>query len=333
MVDGVSGVDVASVLLDTSSDPFPDTKPDSSRAVRPAPSFVSLLTDAVIDQIRQPLDLVREAAFPRAGGRRALLELAGGLMPLIEIGKLGPAPPSSLNLPVGPERLWEMLSISLADIKRVRTGLGGTVNDVVLAVIAGALRSLLLGRNETVPEELRVLVPVNVRRPDARGTLGNQVAALFCPLPVGEPDAVNRLRQISAVTKGLKESGQAIGAMALTRLGDFAPPALAAMATRLQSVAPWFNIVVTNVPGPQVPLFLMGHRLAACYPAVPLTTYTTVSVALLSYNGMIGIGLLGDADHASDLPRLAQSIPSALVELVRAAGKGPGAPGGDSGAR
>jgi len=191
---------------------------------------------------------------------------------------------------------------------------------VVLAVVAGALRSLLLGRKERVDGPLRVMVPVSVRPPEERGTLGNQVAAIFCPLPVHEASALLRLREVSTAMKGLKESRQAVGAMALTRLGNFTPHVLAALATRLQAGAPWFNLVVTNVPGPQVPLYLLGRKLLACYPAVPLTTTTTISVALLSYDGSIGIGLLGDAEHAEDLPELKRAIPTALAELSKAAG-------------
>jgi hypothetical protein len=120
---------------------------------------------------------------------------------------------------------------------------------------------------------------------------------------------------------GLKENRQAVGAMALTRLAEFAPPTLAALSARLQTVAPWFNIVVTNVPGPQIPLYLLGRRLLACYPAVPLTDVTTISIALLSYDGAIHVGLLGDEESAADLPVLARAIPRALAELTKLARK------------
>jgi WS/DGAT/MGAT family acyltransferase len=193
------------------------------------------------------------------------------------------------------------------------------VNDVVLAVVAGALRELLLSRNERIDGPLRVMVPVSVRPAEEHGTLGNQVAAIFCPLPVHEADPLARLQQVSHAMKGLMESRQAVGAMALTRLGEFAPPTLAALATRVQTRSPWFNLVVTNVPGPQVSLHLLGRELLACHPAVPLTTTTTISVALLSYNGSIDVGLLGDAELAADLPKLKSAISGALAELSRAA--------------
>lgn len=321
MIDGVSGVDLASALLDADEEtgPGPVLSP---RRPRPAPSAAELLACALRDHVRRPLDLAREAVSPAAEGRGALKEILGGLGPLLRIGALGPAPPSSLNRSVSGGRRWEMLAIDLAEVKRVRSVLGGTVNDVVLAVMAGALRKLLLGRKEPPNRALRVLVPVSVRSPEAHGTYGNQVAAVFCPLPVDEPDAGVRLRKVSRAMEGLKERRQAVGAMALTRLAEFAPPAFAAFSARLQTVAPWFNIVVTNVPGPQNPLYLLGRRLVGCHPSVPLTEITTVSIALLSYDGAIDIGLLGDDEHATDLPDLARAIPEALDELSRLA-RGP----------
>lgn len=318
MIDGVSGVDLASVLLDVDEQTGPPAA-RSPRKPRPAPGSAEMVARALGDLVRRPLDLAREAASPVPEGRGALKEILGGLGPLLGIGALGPAPGCSLNKSVSPGRRWVMTSIDLSTVKRVRAALGGTVNDVALAVVAGALRKLLLGRREKPTRDLRVLVPVSVRSPEAHGTLGNQVAAVFCPLPVSEPDPAERLRKVSHAMAGLKQSRQAVGAMALTRLAEFAPPTLAALAARLQTVAPWFNIVVTNVPGPQRPLYLLGRRLLACHPAVPLTEVTTVSIALLSYNGAIDIGLLGDDEHASDLPVLARAIPQALAELTAVA--------------
>jgi WS/DGAT/MGAT family acyltransferase len=229
---------------------------------------------------------------------------------------------------VGSARVFEMVSIPLAEVKGIRAALGGTVNDVVLSVVAGAIRELLLARKEPIEGPLRVMVPVSVRTSQARGSLGNQVAAIFCPLPVHRADPLARLREVSASMADLKERRQAVGAMALTRLGNFAPHVLAALATRLQGKAPWFNLVVTNVPGPQMPLYLLGKKLLACHPLVPLTTTTTISVALLSYNGSIDIGLLGDAELAEDLPALKLAMKSALAKLSKEADAGlPALPG------
>ena len=215
-----------------------------------------------------------------------------------------------------------MVGINLEEVKRVKKALTGTVNDVLLAVVAGALRRLLEARGEEARGELRALVPVNMRAAEERGAQGNQVAAVFCPLPVGEADPVARLHQVSRAMKDLKSSRQAVGALALTHLREFAPAVLATLAARLDMVTGWFNLVVTNVPGPRVPLYLLGRKLEACYPLVPLAKAQTIAIALLSYNGTIGIGLLGDADRAPDLPLLARALPEALAELAARAAQG-----------
>jgi WS/DGAT/MGAT family acyltransferase len=181
------------------------------------------------------------------------------------------------------------------------------------------LRARLTDRGEAVGESLRVMVPVSVRTADQRGTLGNQVTAMFCPLPVDEHDPIIALRRVTEAMRGLKESGQAVGARTLSRLGDFAPPTIAAQAARLQAVTRFFNLAITNVPGPQFPLYMLGHKLLGCFPAVPLADGLTLGVALLSYDGGIGVGLLGDADRARDLSQLAGEIHAALETLVRLA--------------
>src|SRR5262249_20169511 len=154
-------------------------------------------------------------------------EVAGGLPRLFGMARMGQAPACSLNHPIGPHRRFEMVRLPLDPVKKARAAHGGTVNDVLLSVVTGALRDLLLSRGETPAADLRVLIPVSVRSHRARGTFGNQVTAIFCPLPIGEPDPAARLKRISRETRDLKESKQAVGALALTRLGDFTPPTLA----------------------------------------------------------------------------------------------------------
>jgi hypothetical protein len=163
-----------------------------------------------------------------------------------------------------------------------------------------------------------------MRQRSARGTFGNQISAVFCPLPVAEPSAVERLRKVREAMKGLKENGQAVGAQTLTRLGDFAPPTLLAQAARLQAMTRFFNLVVTNVPGPQFPLYLLGRRMEACYPQVPLAAQQTVGIAMLSYQGRVDIGLLADL-AVRDLPALASAMRGALDELLAAAVENVGA--------
>ncbi len=318
MIDGISGVDLAGAILDTSADaPRGRAAPWTPR---PAPDRATLAVESLVDQVRHPLDVLRGAVDETSAARQVFLELAGGLKPLLGLSRMGRAPASSLNEPIGPHRRLEMATLDLGAVKRIRTALGGTVNDVLLAAVTGGLRALLRGRGEVPAADLRAMIPVSIRSEGERGTLGNQVTAIFCPLPVGEPDAVERLRRISRETKGLKESRQAVGALALTRLGELAPPALTAQASRLEMMTSFMNVVVTNVPGPQFPLYLVGRRLLCWYPVVPLARMQTVGVALLSYDGKVGVGLLGDADRARDLPVLAAAIPAALDELLAAAG-------------
>ena len=317
MLDGVSGVDLATVLMDTEPSSTPPV-PGAAWTPRPPPSTAQLLMDGVKDQLSHPLRFAREVlegGTTSKDARKFLSEIAAGVKPLLGLASMGMAPPSPLNVPIGPHRRFEMLDIELPQIKQVRAGLGGTINDVILAMVAGGLRKWLLGRGEALDKDLRVLVPVSVRTPEARGTYGNRVSAVFCPLPVSEASPVERLRKVREAMRAVKESGQAVGAQALTRLGDFAPPTLMAQAARLQSVTRMFNLVVTNVPGPQFPLFLLGKKLLHIYPQVPLAAQQAVGIALLSYDGKIGVGLLGDADAARDLPALVEALGGALDEL------------------
>jgi len=313
MVDGISGVDIATVIMDT--EPILEVPPPEPWLPRPAPTATGLLLDGLRYQVTHPATVVREALEENTEARQIVREVVGGLPRILGMARMGQAPPSSLNRVIGPHRRFEMIRLPLDAVKRARNAHGGTVNDVLLAVVTGALRRLLLDRGEVPEGDLRVLIPVSVRSRAARGTLGNQVAAIFCPLPIGEADAVARLQRIARETRDLKESKQAVGALALTRLAQFTPPTLAAQAARLQAVTRFFNLVVTNVPGPQKPLYLLGRRMRVAYPCVPLATQTTIGVALLSYHGAIGVGLLGDAELARDLPRMAEALPAALAEL------------------
>lgn len=324
MIDGVSGVDLATLLMETEPVHAPEAAPEPWTA-RPAPGPAELLVSSVKEQVSHPLRFAREAWEASAGGSggeaaKLLIDLASGVKPLLGLASLGLAPASGLNVPIGPHRRFEVVDLSLAEVKKVRARLGGTVNDVLLAAIAGALRRWLSERGEALGADLRVMVPVSVRSSDARGTLGNQVSAVFCPLPVADPDPASRLHRIREAMKVVKEGGQAMGAQALSRLGDYAPPTILAQAARLQAVTRMFNLVVTNVPGPQFPLYLLGRRMRAAYPQVPLAAAQAVGIALLSYDGGIGVGLIGDADAAKDLPRLASALRESMDELLEAAG-------------
>jgi diacylglycerol O-acyltransferase / wax synthase len=319
LVDGVSGVDVATVLLDFTPEPTvldpPEWRPE------PPPSRERLLIDTLRERVSEPAEIVRSARRilrgPRAALRRAQ-ELTGSLQTLL--GRDFVAPRTSLNPSVGRHRRFEPVRIPLDDVKTIRHVLGGTVNDVILAGVTGGLRQLLESRGESVDGlRLKVLCPVSVRAEDEQLALGNRVAAMFVALPVGEEDPVVRLREVSAVTADLKERRQAVGAAFLVDLTRYAAPTLLGLAGRAVQRQPFFNLVVTNVPGPQVPLYCMGSRMFEAYPIVPLARNLSVGVAILSYCGQLHFGLNADRDAFADLPAFAAGIEDAFAELHKIA--------------
>jgi len=314
MLDGVSGIDLATVLMDREPD-SPPPAPPAPWTPRKAPKASQLFVDSLKEQLSHPLRMARQALEPNSEAVNLLGQMFSGFKPLMDVVSMGLAPASPLNVPIGPHRRFEMLELPLEKVKEVRKKLRGTVNDILLATVAGALRRWLGARGETPAADLRVLVPVSMRTRKERGTYGNQISAVFCPLPLGEPDPVQRLRKVHDAMMVVKKSGAAVGAQTLSKLSDFAPPQLLAQAARLQAVTRMFNLVVTNVPGPQFPLYLLGKRMAHCYPQVPLAAQQALGVALLSYDGKIGVGLLGDADAARDLSELPRALEASLDEL------------------
>jgi WS/DGAT/MGAT family acyltransferase len=231
-----------------------------------------------------------------------------------------PAPSSPLNAPIGEQRRFATARTTLDDYKQVRKQHGGTVNDVVLTTCAGALRAWLMSRGEPVvpTSTVRAMVPVSVRTADARGVAGNRVSSYFVDLPIGETDPVVRLSRISHAMKGLKDAGQSVGADAIVALSGFAPPTLHALAARVANRATrrLFNVVITNVPGPQFPLYANGARMQEVYPVVPLAKNMAVSIGLTSYNGEVFYGLTADRDAMSDVEVLARLIEESLAELL-----------------
>jgi diacylglycerol O-acyltransferase len=231
------------------------------------------------------------------------------------------APASPYNVQIGPHRRFAWVDGDLAHFKAIKSALGGTVNDIVLSVVAGALRSHMQANGHEVDGiELKAMVPMSVRAEAQRGALGNHVTAMYAPLPVHAADPLERFKLVHEAMKGLKESGQAVGAELLTQLAGFAPPTVLSQASRLQSSQRLFNLVVTNVPGPQFPLYMLGQRLLRIYPQVPLTTNTALGIAIMSYDGTINFGLLGDYDALPDLDDLAAALHDAIAELAAAAG-------------
>jgi diacylglycerol O-acyltransferase / wax synthase len=322
LIDGVSGVDIASVIFDTDPDPQPVAPPPRPWAPRPLPSSAQLLADALVEHTTQPAATLHSAAELVRGPHELLARAGSALAGLGALAWMGldPAPRSPFNVPIGPHRRFTWVDAPLADFRRVKRAVGATINDVILSVVAGTLGSYMRRHEfETDDLVLKALVPVSVRDEADRGVLGNRIAAMWAPLPVGISDPLERLGVIAEAMAGVKRSGQAVGAQALTELAGFASPTLVAQAARLQARQRFFNLVVTNVPGPQVALYLLGRRLLAVYPLVPLAANTALGIAVLSYDGRLNFGLNADYDALPDLELLARDLEQVIAETVQAA--------------
>jgi diacylglycerol O-acyltransferase / wax synthase len=319
LVDGISGVDIMSVLFDTSPEPAAPPDTGDRWLPRPLPSRAQLLGEALVERATVPSEIVRSVRAVLRGPRlvaEGLRDAAVGVGAMAWAG-LNPAPPSPYNKSIGPHRRFTWVRVNLADIKAIKNELGGTVNDVVLATVAGALGKHLRRRGQnTDGTELKAMVPVSVRADVERGALGNRVAAIMAPLPVWCQDPVARLDIVREELKGLKSGGQAVGAQVLTNLSGFAPATVMGQASRLMARQRFFNVVVTNVPGPQIPLYLAGKRMIDTFPMVPLAKNQALGIALLSYAGRINFGLVGDFDLMWDLDDFADDVRESLAELA-----------------
>jgi len=312
MVDGVAATDLMSVMFDDKTAPSAST---TSWLAQPEPSRLELLRGAArraldpVEQTRTALRTPRDLLRGVAGTARAMAAAAPAMRPAR----------SSLTGPIGPHRVWSWAQVDLADVKTVRAGLGGTVNDVVLAIITNGFRDLLAERGEAIDPDraVRTMVPVSVRRPDEKGVYNNRVSAVFARLPVAVDDPVERLAVIRDQMDGIKSSKQAVAGDVLTRLGGFAPPLLLALGSRLMTRSAGLNMdtATTNVPGPQQPVHALGHRLLASYPYVPVVGAIRIVVAIFSYDGRLYFGVTGDRDHAPDVDVLTAGIEAGAKEL------------------
>jgi WS/DGAT/MGAT family acyltransferase len=320
MIDGVNTIDIAQVILDSA----PEARPGPPDTWRPCqePSWFELVAGAVSDVVRRPaeaIDTVRAGVTDLRHTAERLAGTAGGLFAAAR-SAVRTAPSTPLNVTIGEQRRFGMASGALDDFKRVRKAHGCTVNDVVLATVAGALRIWLQSRGSPVTGKatVRALVPVSVHDEVKRITLGSRVAANLIDLPVGEPSPVMRLEQISYAMRAVRDTYRAVDAEALVSIAGFAPPTLHALGARTAS--DWsrrlFNLIVTNVPGPQFPLYAAGAQMLATYPALPLAKAQAVSIGLTSYNGGMFYGINADRDAMPDIDLLAHSLVEALGELV-----------------
>lgn len=329
LVDGVSGVDLISVLFDFERSPANNNGHIEEFEPSPPPSQLELGIKAAIDMIEGPIELAEHAVGvvlnPTAGLRKVSDALSGVADIFWEL--LNPAPETPLNVEIGPDRRVAISRQKLSDFKEIKNKLGGTINDVVLTVTTGALRRWLVRRDISRSGlSLRALVPVSIRAEHEHGELGNRIAAMRATLPVHCDDAATCLRLVSAEMDGLKESKQAVGAEVLINMQNFAPPTVLAQASRLAFSTRLFNLIVTNVPGPQFPLFVLGRQLLDIFPIAFLPKKHALAVAVMSYNGSINFGLLGDYDELPDLDLLAEDVDGAVSELLAVARSYPATP-------
>jgi WS/DGAT/MGAT family acyltransferase len=319
LIDGIAGVDLATVLFDLSPEPPPMRH--SGRAWQPhrEPGTAELVLAGLRGAVRAGLELAEGAFDALTHPDHALArarEAAEGIGEIIWAG-LNPAPETPLNVPIGPHRRFFGIACQLDDFKTVKNAFGGTVNDVVLAVVSGALRSFLIGRGRrTEGVELRALVPVSVRGEHEHGTGGNRIVVMRGPLPVYIADPVQRLHFVSEAMDGLKESKQALGAEVISGVQSFAPPTILAQASRLNFSTRLFNLIVTNVPGPQFPLYVLGREMLEAYPVAFLPENHALAIAIMSYHGQMNFGLLGDFDALPDIDLISESIAEELATLV-----------------
>jgi len=319
LIDGIAGIDLATVLFDVSPDPPPLRV--SARPWRPhrEPGGAELLAAGLRGALHAGIELAEGALDALAHPEHALVrarEAAEGIGEIVWAA-LNPAPETPLNVHIGPHRRFVGVASRLDDFKLVKNAFGGTVNDVVLAVVAGALRSFLISRGvRTAGMEMRALVPVSVRADDEHNQLGNRIVAMRGPLPVYISNPVQRLRFVSHAMDGLKESKQALGAEVLAGAQSFAPPTILAQASRLNFSTRLFNLIVTNIPGPQFPLYVLGRRMLEAYPVAFLPQHHALAIAIMSYDGQMNFGLLGDFDAMADLDQLGERIAEELAMLV-----------------
>lgn len=317
LVDGISGVDITTVLFDIEESPEALPVRPPKWAPRPEPTDLELLRDALRERATSPREIVRGVKAALRGPRQ-ILNGIGAAGKMLGVGMAAPSTP--FNAEIGPHRRIAFVRSDLEDLKRVKDAHGGTVNDVILSVVAGALGNYLRARGHDTEElEMRAMVPVSVRAEEERGALGNRISAMMAPLPVWCENPVERLRLVTETMGDLKSSGQAVGAEILTRLTDFAPPTIASQAARLQPAQRFFNLVVTNVPGPQFPLYLLGRRMEAIFPLVPLARRQALCVGIMSYDGQVDFGLVGDYDAMADLDSFGLDLEGAVREVVATA--------------
>ncbi len=316
MIDGISGVDVMQLLMT----PGPEGELPSPAPYYPreAPSGPELLAGEVRRRLGLPFEAVRDIrrfADEATDVRRDLLTRLRAVGSALGTS-FDAASETPINGPIGPHRRFDWLRTPISEIKQIRKNLGGSLNDVVLTVVTGAFRRFFQQRQVRLDDlDFRVMTPVSVRSASERGALGNRVSAWFVPLPLAEPDPRRQLEEITRTTSELKESRQAIGADVLMQAAEWTPSTLLSLAARNLTRTTPFNTVVTNVPGPQQPMYMLGSRLLEIFPHVPLVDNLGLGIALLSYDGQMHWGINADRDKVPDLHDFVDDLESSLEEL------------------
>jgi len=331
MVDGIAGTDLMQVIFDLDPNATHD-EPKDWTAQR-SPSSVELMAGAVQDTLAHPLRQLTSLPGPGSAVRTAKGLLGSGkslAANLPALARQATTPMArTLTGPIGPHRRWAWNDAQFDEFKSVRTALGGTVNDVVLTAITRGFRDLLQGRGAlTEKAVVRSMVPVSVRRPGERGTLDNRVSAVFVDLPVGEPDPFERLVRVRRQMDDYKRAMQAVDARSIIAMGDFVAPTLLAMGVRaaMQMGQYWAQAVTTNVPGPRVPLYVLGRRMCSAHAYVPIAGGTRVSIGIFSYLNTMTFGINADFDAFPDVDVLAAGIRRGIDELKELAAKAPAEP-------
>ncbi len=318
LVDGISGVDITTVLFDTEREPANPPALPPKWAPRPEPTDLKLLGDALRERATSPGEFARGVRAAFRAPRRVLRGI-GNTGKVLSAGIAAPSTP--FNVEIGPHRRIAFVRSDLEALKQIKDKHGGTVNDVILSVVTGAIGNYLRARGyDTEGMEIRAMVPVSVRAEEERGALGNRISAMMAPLPVWCEEPIHRLHLVTEIMGDLKGSGQAVGAEILTRLVDFAPTTIASQAARLQPAQRFFNLVVTNVPGPQFPLYVLGREMESIFPLVPLARRQALCVGIMSYNGQVDFGLIGDYDAMADLESFGLDLEGAIGEIADASG-------------
>lgn len=324
MIDGISGVDLTTILLNVAPTSEVEKTPDWEP--RPAPTPTELAVAELARTARRGIDSVTSLGDTVRSGREVMGSLSQKLTAVsnsLKSGWLTPSARTPLNPDIGPNRRFDWTEISLDRVKAVKNALGGSLNDIVLATATGAIRHFLENERHYSTEgvEFRAMAPVSVRKPNQRGTLGNQVAMWLVGLPIDEPDPAVRLQKIAAATTHLKKTDQALGASTLVELSRGTPLPLLSLATRLasNSVRP-FNLTITNVPGPQFPMYLLEAKMIANFPIVPLWVQHGLGIALFSYDGRLLWGLHADYDAVPDTEAFKRAIHISFEALEAAAG-------------